>query len=221
MEGSMAWTIINKSAWRVIKTPASGKQNSLRENHVFRNCFATPLPRKFVCSLRSGAKVADAAAQEPRRSLALAGLQQLEVKAVTAIRPLHLGLPWLLCPGPDGQNLATSSMGFRKSRSENSRNLRSAAANVLLCTIPSAGSAGSASRTPLHLAHLPAYKGVGSANIQVYTSMPPRSCCNALRRCFAGTNACSAMVLHSTSPYKDLLINTHVGVRGLSAGPPG
>ena len=46
--------------WQLINIPVSGKRHLREKKSFFRESFATPSPRPFVCSVRSGAIVAAA-----------------------------------------------------------------------------------------------------------------------------------------------------------------
>ena len=46
--------------WQLVNIPVSGKRNLREKKSFFRESFATPSPRPFVCSVRSGAIVAAA-----------------------------------------------------------------------------------------------------------------------------------------------------------------
>ena len=81
------------------KTPSSG------EKSFFRESFATPSPRPFVCSVRSGAIVAAA------------------VMLANTVAAVHRHSPLPLALAGDVRNLATSSLAFRRSFADLSRNL--------------------------------------------------------------------------------------------------
>ena len=103
------------------KTPSS------REKSFFRESFATPSPRPFVCSVRSGAIVA--AAVVLANTVAAVHLRAARSSVKCRQSP---SFALAACGCRDVRNRATGSLAFRRSFADLSRNLlQNSPANVI------------------------------------------------------------------------------------------
>ena len=114
--------------WQLINIPVSGKRHLREKTSLFRESFATPSPSPFVCpfvcSMRSGAIVAAA--------VMLAHRIAARVQYVVLSASSHRHSPLPLALAADVRNLATSSLAFRRSFADLSRNLlQNSPANVI------------------------------------------------------------------------------------------
>ena len=144
--------------WQLINIPASGKRHLREKKSFFRESFATPSPRPFVCSVHSGATVAAAVALASTVVTAVHLRRQacssVKRKQVTVIRPCHLRLPGkcgTLQQAP--WTFAGLSRIFRETCS------KIAQPTLLVCTIPNTGMR--INNASISAAHLPVYKGAG------------------------------------------------------------
>ena len=100
------------------------RKRHLREKKIFRESFATPSPRPFVCSVRSGAIVAAA--------VVLANtVAAVHLRAVRSVSHRHSPLP--LAVAGDVRSLATSSLAFRRSFAERFKPRRMVTEYIIPC----------------------------------------------------------------------------------------
>ena len=143
------------------KTPSSREKKSF-----FRESFATPSPRPFVCSVRSGAIVTAAV----MLANTVAAVHLRAVRSVKCEQSPSFALATCACRRCG--NLATSSLAFRRSFADLSPNLlQNSPANVI--DLHHSQHRQEINTASVGAAYLPIYKGAGSANMKC-TGMPPR-----------------------------------------------